>query len=304
VSTPVRLQIAAALRKGIQTAHLSGAWPGAYPWHETHPSHNHKGCLAGVIVPASYFDQGLRKAETPDFSGGEAVEGSGGANSKAGTSKAYQKFAAPYGTVDRSKPSNLMHYPLQGKAADVDALVAHHGFKTYYAGGKHGKPDLVNKHFGTGHLMIYAPDAAGTGYGDENHSYTDAWRKTHELAHALTLPALNQKYGEGRRMGVLGKHRTLREAKRAVEWEWLVAHKQRELAKQIGAHISDEDFNRELNTVMHEAVHRAVTGKFVQPQEEGFHAHSHKVPLETALGMVDEAGKQLGLKGEHDLLGR
>ena len=103
-------------------------------------------------------------------------------------------------------------------------------------------------------------------------------------------------------MGALGKHRTLREAKRAVEWEHLAALKQRELASQIGVHISDEDFNREYNTVLHDAVHRAVTGKFSDPQHEGFRPHAHRVPLDVAMRMLDEAAKDMGLRDEHDLL--
>jgi hypothetical protein len=54
-------------------------------------------------------------------------------------------------------------------------------------------------------------------------------------------------------------------------------------------------FNREYNTVMHDAAHRAVTGKFTEPSEEGFVPHSHAVPLETSLGLVREAARNLGL---------
>lgn len=291
-------------------------WAGSYPWHEGHHAHNHKRCCMGIVVPEHYFT-GLRKdvapmghphtaahglppAPKPDFSGGQALKTNDQAG-VAGTSKAYGRFAAPYGTVDRSSPSNLKFYPLEGKHDAATAQVAHHGYQHYYAGGKHGKPDLANRNYTTKHLMVYDPEAGSGGDFGET-TYTDAWRKTHELAHALTLDTLNQKYGEGRRMGALGKHRTMREAQRAVEWEWHAAHKQRELAADLGVHISDDDFHRELNTVMHDAVHRAITGKFSDPAHEGFRPHAHKVPLETALGMVRDAGREMGLKGEHDLL--
>lgn len=307
---PGKAAVAKALRKALQAA-AGPAWAGATPWHEPHTAHNHRGALLGVVVPRAYFHGEMRKDALPhphtaahgtaaDFGGGTALPTNSQAGD-AGTSKAYGRFAAPYGSTDRAHPSVLKYYPLEGKHAAADALVQHHGFQTYYAGGPHGKPDLAAKNYNTGHLMVYDPSTgAGGDFGDT--SYTDTWRKTHELAHALTLPQLNAKYGEGRRMGALGKHRTLREAKRAVEWEWLAAHKQRELASHLGATVSDDDFHRELNTVMHDAVHRAVTGRFTDPQQEGFRPHAHKVPLQTALGMVDEAGAQLGLQGPHDLL--
>jgi hypothetical protein len=309
-SSEIRAELLHSLKKAV-TAQVASRWAGAHPWHEPHPAHNHVGTLGGVMVPASYFHIGLRKDHphgsahgpmSPDFSGGKSVKGNPQAN-VAGTSKAYDKFATSFGSVDKTRPSVLKFYPMEGKGAAADALVAHHGYKTYYAGGKHGKPDLTTRHYGNGHLMVYDPEnGSGGDFGDT--SYTDAWRKTHELAHALTYPELNQKYGEGRRIGALGKHRTLREARRAVEWEHMAAHKQRELAAHMGIHISDEDFNREYNTIMHDALHRSVTGKFSDPQAEGFRPHSHKVPLETTMNLLNEAGRQMGLKGDHDLLGR
>lgn len=246
-----------ALRKAVEiAAKRTPSWAGAVPWHEAHTAHNHQGHLMGVLVPASFFHTGLSKAmpshphtsahgTAADFGGGVAVKGNEQAG-VAGTSKAYGRFAAPYGTVDKSNPSTLKHYPLEGRQQQADALVSHHGYQTYYAGGKHAKPDLSKRNYNTGHLMVYDPTAGSGGdFGDT--SYTDAWRKTHELAHALTLQQLNQKYGEGRRMGSLGRHRTMREAKRAVEWEWLAAHKQRDLLGQMGVNVSDDDFHRELN---------------------------------------------------------
>jgi hypothetical protein len=87
-----------------------------------------------------------------------------------------------------------------------------------------------------------------------------------------------------------------------VHWEWLAAHKQRELSQQIGVHVPDHVFHKELNTVMHDAIHRAVTGKFTEPSGEGFRPHEHKLPLETALGMVRESAHNLGITGMHDLI--
>ena len=215
----------------------------------------------------------------------------------------YKHFAAPYGNVNPEEPQELKHYRLEGKLADVHRQAKDHGFTPYFAGGKHGKPDLANKNYNTGHLMIYDP-SAGSG-GDFNDSgYTEAWRTQHELAHALTYPEINKLYGEGRRIGKLGTHRSLNEARRAVHWEWLAGHRQRQLAEQMGVHISDADFAREMNTLMHDAAHRAVTGKFTEPGGEGFRPHQHLVPLETALGLVNEHGRRLGLQDPHATLGK
>ncbi len=213
----------------------------------------------------------------------------------------YARFAAPYGQVTPGAQSNLMHYDYQNKLPAVQELVKKHGFQVYYAGGKYGKPDLANKNYNTGHLMIYDPSPqSGGDFGQQD--YTNAWRQMHELAHALTHAELNQTYGEGRRIGKLGTHRTLNEAQRAVHWEHLAAHKQRELNKQIGIHVPDNVFNKEYNTVMHDAVHRAVTGQFTEPSAEGFTPHEHQVPLSHALDMVRNEGKAMGLSHQHDLV--
>lgn len=209
----------------------------------------------------------------------------------------YSQFAGAYGTLQQGR-SDLMHYPYHGKSSEVADLVKRHGYRTYFAGGKYGKPDLQVKNYDTGHLMIYDPTPqSGSDFHD--HQYTSAWRQIHELAHALTHKEVNSIYGEGRRMGKLGTHRSMNEAMRAVHWEWLAAHKQRELSTQVGIHIPDEVFHKELNTVMHDAVHRAVTGKFTEPSDEGFVPHSHKVPLHIALDTVRQHAEGMGLKEPH-----
>lgn len=316
VSRQMALQgLARALRDAVTLAKAGAhpAHPHSYGWHEAHTAHHLASAPGGVLVPASFFHGRLAKDEAP-LMGHPHTAAHGlppapktpeltiDSAAPAGRSKQYGRFAAPYGTVDKASPSTLKFYPLEGKHTDAEAQLGHHGYQHYYAGGKFGKPDLLNRNYNTKHLMIYDPESGSSGTGDWETSYTDAWRKTHELAHALTYDQLNGIYGEGRRLGSLGKQRTTREALRAVHWEWLAAHKQRDLAAGLGVHVSDDDFHRELNTVMHDAVHRAVTGRFTDPQHEGFRPHSHKVPLETALGMVREAAAQMGLKGEHDLL--
>ncbi len=220
----------------------------------------------------------------------------------AGKAPEYQDFARPFGTVlGRDHPQSHHHYRYEGRLGDIQRLVQDHGYQVVKAGGKYGRPDLATKNYNTGHLMVYDPDSAGFG-GDSR--YTEAWRAIHELAHALTYPDINAKYGKGRRMGKLGVHRTPTEARRAVEWEWLAGHKQRELSKQLGIDVSDQDFAREMNCLMHDAAHRAVTGKFSDPQQEGFQPHPHLQPLETALGLVNEHAHRLGLQDPDQKLGK
>ncbi len=297
--------LGASLRPAAPAPH-----PHAYPWHAEHTDHHLHVASPGVVLRSSRTQ--LQKAQQPhphmDGSkppapGVDHLQSPHPTNDQAapvGVST-YGKFALPYGHVDKSNPTDLFHYPYHGKNQDIDRLVKDHGYTTYYAGGKYGRPDLANRNYNTKHLMVYDPSPeSGASFGTE--AYTDGWRKIHELAHALTYPELNQTYGEGRRIGKLGQHRTLREGLRAVHWEWLAAHKQRELSQQIGVHVPDHVFHKELNTVMHDAIHRAVTGKFTEPSGEGFRPHEHKLPLETALGMVRESAHNLGITGMHDLI--
>jgi hypothetical protein len=268
--------------------------PNNYQWHDGHTDHHSHG-LKKDMRPAVQ--------EHPHAAGPPQEQPHQNAQAAPVGVKTYAQFAAPYGRVVPGTKSNLLHYPYQGKAFEAKKLVADHGFKSYYAGGKYGRPDLGARNYNTKHLMVYDPSPdSGASFNDEG--YTDAWRHMHELAHAVTYPALNSIYGEGRRIGKLGVHRSLRESQRAVHWEWLAAHKQRELSEQMGIRIPDEDFHRELNTVMHDAVHRAVTGQFTEPSDEGFIPHPHKVPLETALGMVTSEAQKLGLTDHNSLVTR
>lgn len=241
------------------------AHPHAYDWHDGHTD----------------YHEDLQKNEQ---AAGKGV-------------KSYQPIAQHYGNIHPGKKTNLQHYPkLDHAEPKIDKLIEKHGFQTYMAGGKYGKPDLANKNYNTKHLMVYDPTpASGGDFGNE--AQTRTWRKIHELAHALTYPDINKLYGEGRRIGKLGT-RSPKEAKRAVHWEWLATHKQRELAQEVGIDIPDEDFSRELNTVMHDSVHRAITGKFTEPSDEGFEPHPAPVSLEHSLNLVEQHSKALGL--DHD----
>jgi hypothetical protein len=256
--------------------------PHAYDWHDGHTGH-----YSGVD------DSDLDKAETL------AVKEHHTGNSQAAGAgvSTYRPIAEHYGAILPGKKTNLKFYPgLEHHEEKIDKLISDHGFQTYFAGGKHGRPDLNKKNYNTGHLMVWDP-SSGSGGDFQDEAHTRSWRKLHELAHALTHPEINQLYGEGRRLGKLGV-RTPRESKRAVHWEWLAAHKQRELGEKIGMKISDESFHKELNTIMHDAVHRAVTGQFTEPSDEGFVPSKEKVPLEHSLKLMDEHAHKAGLQHE------
>jgi 8-oxo-dGTP pyrophosphatase MutT (NUDIX family) len=284
--------------------------PTAHDYAELHGQH-HFDFLEGPKITKSHpnayswgdeskKEEDLKKAnEHPHI----AAHGPAIPNEQAGGNESgqFHSIMSHYGTVNPGHTTDLKFYHgLEHAEPKIDAHLKEHGYEAYLAGGKHGKPDLQNRNYNTKHLMIYDP-SAGSG-GDFGHeAYTSAWRKSHEKAHADTLPEVNKIYGEGRRLGKLGV-RTPHEMKRAAHWEWLATHRQRDILAGVGHHVSDHDFHRELNTVMGDAVHRAVTGKFTDPNEMGFHPHSHKVPLEHALTAIDDHANKLGLRHPHDTL--
>lgn len=247
--------------------------PHNYDWHDGHTDH--------------YEDEDLgKKIEYQPHPGNKQAAGAG--------VKTYGDIAKRFGSIKPGTKTNLKFYPnIHQSEAAIDKMIKDNGYETTIAGGKYGKPDLKNKNYNTGHIMIWDPTPqSGGDFGDEDH--TQSWRKVHELSHALTYKEVNGLYGEGRRIGKVGT-RTPHEAKRAVHWEWMAAHKQRDISMQLGHKISNEDFNKEVNTIMHDAVHRANHGKFTEPADEGFQPSSEKIDLEQSLKMVDDHAKSLGL---------
>lgn len=238
-----------------------------YDWHDAHTDHNPMACASGGVA--------MRSPQAPD-----AIVKS--------LAKSDVPQSAAFGSHTKG-PTDLKHFDYSASAPMVDQLIADHGYQTYS-----GKPDHGRKNYDTKHLHVPAT-------GDP---HTDAYRKVHELSHALTHGEVNARYGEGKRQGKLGAHRTLKEAMRAIHWEHLATHKQREINKQLGMHVPEETFNRELNTVMQDSVHRLIHGRHTDLAADGFQPHSHKVPLETALGVVKEAARNLGLQGETDTLAK
>jgi GNAT superfamily N-acetyltransferase len=265
------MKAAGLLKSEVRVEYRRHSWPGTYPWHDEE------------------HDEGsrLEKSEPikPPQATNEQAAGAG--------VKTYHNIAQQYGTITPGQKTHLDHYNYAPHENKIDSLITHHGFKAHMAGGKYGKFDLKGKNYNTKDLLIYDPSPSSGG-DFQNEATTRSWRKIHELSHALTYGDINAKYGEGRRLGKLGQ-RSVREAKRAVEWEWMAAHKQRELSEKVGVKIPDDQFHKELNTVMHDAVHRAIHGKFTEPSDEGFSPHSHKISLEHAHGLIDQHAKQMGM---------
>ncbi len=264
----------------------SSPHPHSYDWHDGHSDH---------------YGGNFKKAELthPHLQ----AHGPSKGNDQAGgnTSGEFHNVMGHFGTITPGKKSNLKFYRGIDRFHDkIDDHIKQSGHQVYLAGGKHGRPDLANKNYNTKHLMIFDPtEGSGGDFGNEQ--FTSAWRKIHEKAHADTLGEINKKYGEGRRLGKLGV-RTPREMKRAVEWEHLAAHKQRQLMEGLGHKISDEDFAKEYNTVIGDAVHRAITGQFTDPHEMGFEPHSKPVSLSSALSLIDAHAAKLGLRHDDDNL--
>lgn len=135
-----------------------------------------------------------------------------------------------------------------------------------------------------------------------SHEYALSYSILHELGHALTLENLNTIYGDGHRLGSLGKHRTLREAVRALHWEILAVEKQRQLTEEMGVFIDDRTYEMERNTVLSEATMRAVTGRFTEPNNEGFYPHDRHVNDNDVLAPVFSAANEMGITGWNELL--
>jgi hypothetical protein len=246
--------------------------PHSYDWHESSTEH-HKVAKNLDLIQKIY---GLAKAEP-------------GAD-------LFAKVATPYGQLT-NRPTNLEHYDYRGKLPAIEALTKRHGYQYQFAGPQYGRPNLFDKNYNTGHLLVVDEPQPNL----QQQADTRSWRMLHELSHALTLPQVDAIYGSGRRIGAMGSQRTLHEAQRAVHWEHLAVHKQRELSAQVGVQIPDETFHQELNTVMADAVHRALTGQKVDPASRGFLPHSHEVPLSTSLDTLRDTAMGLGLKGRHVL---
>lgn len=257
------LGLLGVLRKYSQLAPAKS--PHHYPYHNSKTRHNPHHLGHGVLV-----DAGLAKSEADSPERNQGVE-----------PDEYAQNVAAFGSLEPGSTAGPVPM-LSGYVAQVDQLLNDHGYKAVYFGGRYGRPDLASKNYDTKHLPIADPsdpDPAAEGH-------LDAWRKLHELAHALTEPDADAVYGDGKRTGKLGAHRSLQEALRAIHWEQMATDRQRQLASQIGLQVTDEDHNRALNTNIHDAVQRLLSGDTVDSGARGFKPCAHSVPVEVAFALI------------------
>lgn len=173
------------------------------------------------------------------------------------------------------------------------------------------RPDLNRENYKSGVVWIYNPNVLAGSF--KNAQYTKVWRIVHELGHCIVEPFLHARYGKSKRQGQLGKrHRaiwrddngkesfvnlppiTVRQGQRAIEWESLAFRAQRMIFQDdLGVRISDEEYQKEYNGNMSDAVFRVITGEFGEPGEYGLIPHSEDVALNSILSAVEDAARQI-----------
>jgi len=170
-------------------------------------------------------------------------------------------------------------------------------------------PRLGKKNYEEGTVYIYDPAAAHGSFKDE--TYTRAWRVSHEIAHGITERLMQERYGDSRRYGRLGRPMmgergvppkrveveleplTLLQAQRAVEWEDVAFRVQRVLLDKMGISIPDSVFNQEYNTNIADATFRTVTGDFADAGEFGFKPSVFKPTIKSILTGLERTEQAL-----------
>lgn len=232
--------------------------------------------------------------------------------------EAQREIYARFGQLDagRDTTDRLKVYDLRGLTegpARVDALLDRYGYRVKYfafhndpaAGVEFRLPKLKRDGYANGTLWLYDPRVANASFKDT--SYTNAWRITHELGHALTEQFVEDKYGASHREGRLGQTSTtqrgvppkqieievrpltLTEAQRAIEWEDVAFRTQRMLLEEAGEKISDADFAHEYNINISDAVYRTLTGEFGNPGEYGFLPMNTPADIKGILALMQKA---------------
>lgn len=207
--------------------------------------------------------------------------------------------------------------PLISDPAKIDSLLDRYGYRVRYfayhsdpdAGVEFRLPKLKRDGYGQGTLWLYDPRVAAGSFKDT--AYTDAWRRTHELGHAISEQFVQQKYGPSHREGRLGQPSettrgvppkqvkievrplTLDEAQRAIEWEDIAFRTQRQLLQEAGVEISDAEFAHEYNINLGDATYRILTSHFGDPGEYGFLPSSTPADLRGVLDLLQRAETQL-----------
>lgn len=183
----------------------------------------------------------------------------------------------------------------------VNKLVADLGFQVEVFSFEPGKvrvPKLKQQNYDDGYVWIYDPEAEHGSFKDTE--YTRAWRVSHEAGHGITETFMQDRYGDSRRYGRLGRTMegrrggekgatvelqplTLAEAQRAIEWEDVAFRAQRILLREMGIRVEEATFAREYNTNIGDAVYRVTTGDFGDPGEYGFTPSAVRPDLKSVL---------------------
>jgi len=174
-------------------------------------------------------------------------------------------------------------------------------------GVKFRLPKLKKNGYDKGVVWIYNPKVDAGSFKDEE--YTRAWRVYHEVGHGISEQYMEEKYGPSQREGRLGIEMegtrgkppkqvkvtlpglTLKEAQRAVEWEDVAFRTQRMLLEEHGVGITDEEFGREFNINITDAMYRVLTGDFGDPGEYGYIPDTKVISLKSILRKLDNQEK-------------
>ena len=216
---------------------------------------------------------------------------------------------------DRDTTNELKFYDLTPVVEDpemVNKLVEDLGFQVEvfsFEPGNFRIPKLGRQNYDEGYVWIYDPAAAHGSFKDTE--YTRAWRVTHEAGHGLTEQFVQERYGDSKRYGRLGRSMmgergappkrveveldplTLQQAQRAVEWEDVAFRAQRILLRELGIRADDATFNREFNTNISDAVYRITTGDFGDPGEYGFMPSASPVDMRSVLESLEATEQTL-----------
>jgi hypothetical protein len=234
---------------------------------------------------------------------------------------AVEEIIGRFGTfTGKNTQEQLKIYPLQDLAADPQRVLdqaAQHGFLVKFfsfeenaeAGVEFKLPRLTRDGYKQGTVWIYNPGNMAGSFKDKD--YTLAWRVTHETAHGITEQLMQEKYGDSKRYGRMGrttkgirgvagkqvevtlKPLTLLHAQRAVEWEDVTFRTQRLLLEELGVTITDEQFNMENRINMSDAMYRSLTGEFGESGEAGFLPDSTPVDVKDVLIALEETENRL-----------
>jgi len=185
--------------------------------------------------------------------------------------------------------TDIMYYPIPVSIDKIVefATVANFDIKEF---SYENKPDFTNGlSYAEGLVWVYNPnDRAGAFKSSE---YTRKWRYIHELAHGLTHSYILDKFNIdkiNRGSGVLD----FVDAVIALSWEIETMNLQYAILKGFGVFISEQDKNREINTLFADLVYRCMTGEFTNPDLSGFLASNE--PLgdwkETLMKLYESEG--------------